>query len=575
MGVQSVASAPASIARQPVRFGVLGDERLARLAGSGNAKAFATLYERHHDALFKYCRWLVRNDADAQDVLQSTFEKALGALKRGQRDAPVRPWLFRIAHNESISLMRRRRVVEELPDTLESSSSVEDLVAQRASLTMLVADLMELPERQRGALLMRELSGLSHEEIAASLGISVGAAKQTVFQARRTLMELSEGRAMPCDEIQRVVSDGDGRVLQGRRVSAHLRECTACAAFAASIPDRQVRLRALSPALPPAVAAGVFARIVGAGAGHAGAGSGGALVAGGAANGSSGGFVVGGAAKAVGAAISAKTMAVGVAVLATATVATVGAIHRFAHAGRQPVNHGLVAAHRRAAVNTLQGRHAQHHAYGSVAGSARVVHHTVLRNGAGLGHARLTGRHAGALGGPAVTLSTAPGRSGVAHATTHSGLGHANSRSSAGKGLALGHVKSHSTIVAKSGSSRGHGSHSATAVVRVSSHAHSTPAVRSTHSVGSSTHAGARTHASRTHSRATTTTRRHSRHALTATRHRHRTPSPNPQTQTTGSHTQPGPKTQAQGSKATPKNTGSAIRHTPSSLLDALLAGGS
>jgi RNA polymerase sigma factor (sigma-70 family) len=124
----------------------VGEERLARLAGQGDERAFGVLYERYHQALYGYCRSLVRNDSDAQDALQSTFAAALGALRRGQRDAPLRPWLFRIAHNESISLLRRRRPEEALSDAIESTApSVERSAEGRARLTSLVADLSDLP----------------------------------------------------------------------------------------------------------------------------------------------------------------------------------------------------------------------------------------------------------------------------------------------------------------------------------------------------------------------------------------------------------------------------------------------
>src|SRR5947199_97276 len=117
----------------PVPFGMLGDERLAKLVGEGNERAFAALYERFHQPLYRYCYSMVRHEADAQDALQSTFTAALGALRRSQRDAPLKPWLFRIAHNESISLLRRRRVQDELPETMEArGSSVEHAADERA-----------------------------------------------------------------------------------------------------------------------------------------------------------------------------------------------------------------------------------------------------------------------------------------------------------------------------------------------------------------------------------------------------------------------------------------------------------
>src|SRR5258708_26906242 len=107
-------AAPTSVSRPggrglPLALAHLGDERLARLVARGNERAFALLYERHHQALYRYCRSIVRDETDAQDALHSTFAGALVALLRGARDAPLRPWLFRIAHNEAVSLLRRRR----------------------------------------------------------------------------------------------------------------------------------------------------------------------------------------------------------------------------------------------------------------------------------------------------------------------------------------------------------------------------------------------------------------------------------------------------------------------------------
>jgi RNA polymerase sigma factor (sigma-70 family) len=288
-----------------------GDERLARLVAGGNERAFVVLYERYHQQLYRYCRSIVSNDSDAQDALQSAFTGALVALRRGQRSAPMRPWLFRIAHNEAISLLRRRGGEEELSEASgRSVASAEDQAGDRERFALLLADLRELPERLRGALLMRELSGLSHEEIAIALDTSMGAAKQSIFDARRGLSEFAEGRAMACEEIRRSVSDGDGRVLRGRRVRAHLRDCQSCAAFAAAIPARRGELQALVPVLPPVASAAMLASLVGSGSGHGASGGAGALAA-------------GAAGKSVGATIAAKTLA-GAAILATAAVGVTG-----------------------------------------------------------------------------------------------------------------------------------------------------------------------------------------------------------------------------------------------------------
>src|SRR6266852_30283 len=201
---------PAHGRRLSLPLSLSGDERLAHLVGEGEQDAFAVLDARYRQALYRYCRSVVRSDVDAQDAVQSTLLAALSALQRGMRDAPLRPWLFRIAHNEAVSLLRRRRPVVELSEAVPlTTPSAADRAFEWDRLTSLVSDLGELGERQRGALVMRELSGLSHEEIALALGTSPGAAKQAIFEARQSLLELAEGRAMACEEVRRKISDGD------------------------------------------------------------------------------------------------------------------------------------------------------------------------------------------------------------------------------------------------------------------------------------------------------------------------------------------------------------------------------
>ncbi|HEX5193947.1 MAG TPA: sigma-70 family RNA polymerase sigma factor [Solirubrobacteraceae bacterium] len=291
----------------------LGDERLARMVADGSDTAFTVLFERFQQPLYRYCRSLVGNDADAQDALQTTFTQAFVALREGARNAPVRPWLYRIAHNEAVSLLRRRRPPLEL--LVEESGDIgptpHEIMEQRSRLATLVSDLQALPERQRGVLVMRELGGLSHEEIAVAFGMSVGAARQTVLEARRALQHCAGGRAMGCAEVQQIVSDGDGRALRGRRVRAHLRDCHVCDSFAAAIKTRRADLRALSPALPAVAASSLLARVTGAGSGHGG---------------NAAGVAVGTTGKAAGMALSAKAVATGAAVVVAAAVGT-GAVH--------------------------------------------------------------------------------------------------------------------------------------------------------------------------------------------------------------------------------------------------------
>jgi RNA polymerase sigma factor (sigma-70 family) len=229
----------------------------------GDAAALAEVYERHHQALYRYCRSILRDDEDARDALQSTMAKALAALRDEQRDFELRPWLFRIAHNEAISRLRRRREIADTDAVAEASTdSLAQTVEDRERLAHLRTDLQDLPERQRAALVLRELSGLSHEEIAGVLDTSARSVKQTIFEARVALQECAEGRAMVCADVQRALSDGDGRILRGRRMRAHVRSCRSCRQFKAALAQRPADLAVLAPALPAAAGAALLGHLL-------------------------------------------------------------------------------------------------------------------------------------------------------------------------------------------------------------------------------------------------------------------------------------------------------------------------
>jgi RNA polymerase sigma factor (sigma-70 family) len=267
------AAIPARSRVNPRILRLLGDDRLAALAARGSRDAFALIYERHHQGLYRYCRSILGDAHDASDALQNTMASVLQALPGERREIALKSWLYRIAHNESISLIRRRRPradVEEA-ESLPAPDMAEGM-DHRERVAQLWSYLHELPQRQRAALLMRELSGLAHDEIAASLEISPGAAKQAVFEARQALRELDQGRAMDCRDVQRRISDGDGRRLWARKIRSHLRSCDDCQAFQVALGVRRNDLAALAPPLAPAAAAAVLHGVLGGGGGGTGGG---------------------------------------------------------------------------------------------------------------------------------------------------------------------------------------------------------------------------------------------------------------------------------------------------------------
>jgi RNA polymerase sigma factor (sigma-70 family) len=257
---------PARLATRAL--GALSDRRLAEMAADGaGEQAFSAIYERYHQTLYRYCHSLVRDPDEAADALQSAMLKAYLALPAKRAEIDLRPWLFRIAHNEAISLIRRRAPHDEITDmNSPRAASAYDDAAARARLDQLVDDLQELDERQRAALVMRELSDLSYDDIATAFGTTAATAKQAVYEARVALQERAEGRAMSCEPVRRAVSDGDRRKLRGRKLRAHLRSCAGCRDFELAMRRRHADLAALAPPLPAPAAAALLKSVLGAGA---------------------------------------------------------------------------------------------------------------------------------------------------------------------------------------------------------------------------------------------------------------------------------------------------------------------
>jgi RNA polymerase sigma factor (sigma-70 family) len=255
---------------------ILKDERLAAMVAGGSDDAFATLYGRHHQAVYRYCLSLLRQEADARDALQSSMLAALSSLRASPIEGAFKPWLFRIAHNQSISIIRGR--AREAPTEAPSTAAFTDDPERREQFRTLVSDLVALPDRQRGAIVMRELSGLSYTEIAAALGTSEAGGKQLVYEARSALHELRDGHEMSCELVRERISADDRRLLRGRKVRSHLRGCQPCQDFEQAIRRRRPAFAALAPPLAPLAAVAVLQEVFGGGGASGGAGGAGGAV---------------------------------------------------------------------------------------------------------------------------------------------------------------------------------------------------------------------------------------------------------------------------------------------------------
>jgi RNA polymerase sigma factor (sigma-70 family) len=196
-------------------------------------RSFERLYRKHVHAVYRYALAVLHNEADAEDVTQTTFMSAYRAFQRGERPERAHNWLIKIAHN----VCRQR-----FRDSLRRPQEVEFDEGRAAA----VPDDSDIPSageirralgflgfNQRAALVMRELEGRSYAEIAQILDVSVGAVETLIFRARRALREQLEG-GLTCREAELTLSRlHEQRLPSSERgaLRAHLRECNDCAAL--------------------------------------------------------------------------------------------------------------------------------------------------------------------------------------------------------------------------------------------------------------------------------------------------------------------------------------------------------
>jgi RNA polymerase sigma factor (sigma-70 family) len=170
------------------------DAVLCRLAVRGRSGAYEALYLRHAAPLTAFIYHLLGRSAmaeDAEDIVQDAFTRAFTGIREKRADGSFKAWLYTIARNRAIDLMRTRHENVESLDAEDSTQPQAPIAEQpaesaerRAELAWLVDAVADLPERQREALLMREMGGLSHERIAGQMGTTVSATKKLISRGR-------------------------------------------------------------------------------------------------------------------------------------------------------------------------------------------------------------------------------------------------------------------------------------------------------------------------------------------------------------------------------------------------------
>ena len=172
---------------------------------AGNDRAFEAIVARYKGVLLRYCARILP-DGRADDAVQQTFVNAYGALHGETTPLALRSWLFGIAHNASLNILRQRgsdhEPLEAHPGTQEPAHAT---LEKRERFREVLAAVAALPPGQRDAIVLRELEGRGHEEIARELGITDGAARQLISRARNGVRQAAAA-ILPMPFLMRLTS---------------------------------------------------------------------------------------------------------------------------------------------------------------------------------------------------------------------------------------------------------------------------------------------------------------------------------------------------------------------------------
>src|SRR5215208_3825542 len=171
------------------------DETLVAAVRAGDGRAFEAIFDRYHRPLLSFCRHMLGDREEGEDALQQTFLGAYRDLVSSTKPIRLRPWLYTIARNQCLSVLRARRDKVSLDDAQPATEGLASEVQQREDIRNVLVDLRRLPDDQRAALVLAELGALSHEEIAEIVGCPRAKVKALVFrQDDRSPPTASRGR---------------------------------------------------------------------------------------------------------------------------------------------------------------------------------------------------------------------------------------------------------------------------------------------------------------------------------------------------------------------------------------------
>lgn len=172
------------------------EEDLVRRAQNRDQEAFAQLYEEHFDRIYRYLALRIGNEMEAEDLTQQVFLNALQSINSFRwRGVPFSAWLYRIAHNQAVDHLRKKKKRTDVPldeSLVSGDSSPQSAIELKMDTEQLLRAAGRLTEAQRQVIALRFTSELSIAEVARVMGKSQGAVKalqhSAIVALRRTML---------------------------------------------------------------------------------------------------------------------------------------------------------------------------------------------------------------------------------------------------------------------------------------------------------------------------------------------------------------------------------------------------
>lgn len=172
----------------------VSDEQLIEWVAQGDASCLGTLFERHNGAVYQYCRQMIRQNAQAEDLVQEVFIRILKKAASFRRDGSFKAWMFRIARNTTLEYLRKAKRRGELASSdavaeqqMVDTRTAEQGAAAKQNVGLLSEAMSKLPEAAREVIWLGRFEFDSYEELGQALGCKAATARVRMHRAMQQL----------------------------------------------------------------------------------------------------------------------------------------------------------------------------------------------------------------------------------------------------------------------------------------------------------------------------------------------------------------------------------------------------